>query len=81
MNIDNSYIDKMFCHNCKHCKKCYYDKNLCKYCGKTMFSDNTINVYTPTIPPRYGYSYNFWPSHVPFVWYYGSYRGKLLNYR
>ena len=75
----NSYIDKMFCINCNQCS--IYDKKLCDRCGKTMFGRNTINVYTPTIPPKVDYSYinAIFPSKFPYVYYYGSVNGKLIN--
>lgn len=75
-NIDsyktNSYIDKMYCSNNTHYQ-----------CGKTMFGRNTINVHTPTIPPRIGFSYinSILPNEYPYVYYYGSYKNKLINYR
>ena len=68
---DNSYIDRMFCYYCKKCKKCLDDKGLCRYCGKIMMSDKDINVYTPMIPVRYGYSYNHFPSY---------YQNGMINY-
>ena len=76
---DNSYIDKMFCYYCKRCPKCWYDKHLCDKCGKYIFSDDSINVKTNTIPTRYGYSYYHWPSHMPQVWFYGSYQRDSIN--
>lgn len=86
---DNAYVDKMFCYYCQNrststiengkyihrygCPKCPRDKNLCEECGKTLFSPENINVYTPKIPTRYGYSYNHFPSQFPDVYYYGSF--------
>lgn len=77
----NSYIDKMFCIYCNKCKNCN-DNHLCKRCGKTIYGKKTINVYTPTIPPKVDYSYinSYFPSKYPYVYYYGSYDNKLINY-
>ena len=88
----NSYIDKMYCSNCK-CKNyrtnftsgcgcgCGYNGYSCGQCGKTLFGKDTINVYTPKIPPKINYSYlnMIYPYDYPYVYYYGSYKNKLLN--
>lgn len=75
----NSYIDKMYCIYNNKCTKC--KKKDCR-CGKTLFGENTINVYTSKIPPRVDFSYinSLYPSNYPYVYYYGSYENKLLNY-
>lgn len=75
----NSYIDKMFC---TYCKKCSSNPHRCSLCDKHMFGRKTINAYTPTIPPRVGYSYinSLLPNQYPYVYYYGSYKNKLINY-
>lgn len=77
----NSYIDKMFCIYCNKCDYCN-KMGLCNNCGLSMFGGKTINVYTPKIPPRVNYSYlnSLFPSNYPYVYYYGSYRNKLINY-
>lgn len=80
----NSYVDKMFCINCNkcHCRsKTCYDKG-CQKCGKTLFGKNTVNVYTEKIPPKVNFSYvnSLFPTNYPYVYYYGSYKNKLINY-
>ncbi len=78
-NIDNSYVDKMYCWYCTGCRRKICNSNSCDKCGKSLFSPNDKNVYTQTIPPRVGYSYYHHPSKNPFVWYYGSWFNKLIT--
>jgi hypothetical protein len=77
----NSYIDKMFCQYCKKCSNCN-EKYLCLRCGKNMFGNKTINKHTLKIPPKINYSYinSIFPSNYPYIYYYGSLNGKLINY-
>lgn len=77
--VTNTYIDKMFCH---YCNKCSRNKDLCEHCGKTIFGQNSINAYTPKIPPRVDFSYvnSLLPNKYPYIYYYGSYQGKIINY-
>ena len=90
----NSYIDKMFCIYCNKCttphcnsnlhgRQLTYDHGLCNRCGKTMFGKNTINAYTNKIPPIIDFSYinSILPSKYPYIYYYGSYHNKLINYK
>lgn len=76
----NSYIDKMYCIYCNRCAT--YNKNLCDRCGKTMYGKYTINTYTSKIPPKINYNYqnSLFPSNYPYIYYYGSDKGKLINY-
>ena len=80
----NSYIDKMFCINCRNChcrSHSCYDQG-CQKCGKTLFGKNTVNVYTPKIPPKVDFSYvnSLFPTNYPYIYYYGSYKNQLINY-
>lgn len=92
----NSYIDKMACTYLNKCSKnnrkcqcrkycnCTPENNCgCSSCGVTMFGPNTINAYTPKIPPKIGFDYTnmLYPTDYPYVYYYGSMDGKLFNHR
>ncbi len=82
----NSYIDKMFCIYCNKCTRPYYkgayNTRLCHLCGRKMFGKCTINAYTDKIPPRIGFSYvnSILPNKFPYIYYYGSYKNKLINF-
>lgn len=65
----------------------YNDRMTCTYfpipsCGTILFGNKTLNIYTPTIPPRidYTYLYNIYPNDYPYIYYYGSYKNRLINY-
>jgi hypothetical protein len=75
----NSYVDKMYCIYNNNCNK---KSSKCKACGKIIYGEKTINAYTTTIPPKVNYSYAnaYYPSNFPYVYYYGSYDNKLINY-
>lgn len=77
----NSYINKMYCIYCGKCANCS-ERNLCQRCGKTMFGKDTINTYTPKIPPKIDFTYtnSLYPSDYPYVYHYGSHKNKLINY-
>lgn len=77
----NSYIDKMFCIECNNCVQ--PNCRACQNCGKTLFGKNTVNVYTDKIPPLINYYYTnmIYPNKYPYIYYYGSYHNKLINYR
>ena len=90
--MSNNYVDRMFCYYCMKSMNSrnpselsFYTNNLCSECGKKMFGANTINVYTPTIPPREYYDYNEPKLYgingrfLPFISPYGSDKGKFVN--
>ena len=69
----NSYIDKMMC---------IYSCNQIPECGSTMLKGTSVNAYTQKIPPKVDFSYinSLYPSNYPYIYYYGSYKNRILNY-